>query len=93
MVWNYGKQWPGCKERNSRGKSLRVRVSRYAIIRIIDVHCFIERWIKAPLEVPDGKIIISESGVPQGGVISPILSNLYLHYVFDKWMTRLYSKD
>ena len=49
---------------------------------------YIERWIKAPLEAPDGTIRSRESGVPQGGVISPILSNLYLHYVFDKWMTR-----
>lgn len=49
---------------------------------------YIERWIKAPLEGPDGITRNRESGVPQGGVISPLLSNLYLHYVFDKWMTR-----
>lgn len=47
---------------------------------------YIERWIKAPLEIPDGKKISRNAGVPQGGVISPVLSNLFLHYVFDKWM-------
>lgn len=48
---------------------------------------YIERWIKAPLELPDGTIKDRDSGTPQGGVISPILSNLFLHYVFDRWMT------
>ena len=51
---------------------------------------YIERWIKAPLEMPDGTVIDRTSGTPQGGVISPILSNLFLHYVFDAWMTRNY---
>ena len=49
---------------------------------------YIERWIKAPLELPDGTIRNRETGTPQGGVISPLLSNLYLHYVFDVWMTK-----
>ncbi len=49
---------------------------------------YIDRWIKAPLELTDGTIRNRDSGTPQGGVISPILSNLYLHYVFDIWMTR-----
>jgi len=48
---------------------------------------YIERWIKAPLEMVDGTVINRTSGTPQGGVISPILSNLFLHYVFDTWMT------
>lgn len=49
---------------------------------------YIERWIKAPLELPDGTIKNRDTGTPQGGVISPVLSNLFLHYVFDVWMTR-----
>lgn len=49
---------------------------------------YIERWIKAPLELADVTIKDRNSGTPQGGVISPILSNLFLHYVFDIWMTR-----
>ena len=47
---------------------------------------YIERFIKAPMQMPDGTIKDRNSGVPQGGVISPVLSNLFLHYVFDRWM-------
>ncbi len=51
---------------------------------------YIERWLKGPIELEDGTIVNREKGVPQGGVISPVLSNLFLHYVFDKWMERTY---
>jgi RNA-directed DNA polymerase len=51
---------------------------------------YIERFIKAPMKMPDGTIKDRNSGVPQGGVISPILSNLFLHYVFDRWMRTKY---
>jgi RNA-directed DNA polymerase len=54
---------------------------------------YIERWIKAPLKLPDGTIKNRESGTPQGGVVSPILSNLYLHYVFDVWMARSHPES
>ena len=47
---------------------------------------YIERWLKAPFQTKEGKIIERNAGTPQGGVISPILANLFLHYVFDKWM-------
>lgn len=49
---------------------------------------YIERWLKAPMQRPDGTLIERTKGTPQGGVISPVLSNLFLHYVFDAWMTR-----
>ena len=49
---------------------------------------YIERWLKGPIAREDGTIISRETGVPQGGVISPVLSNLFLHYAFDKWMER-----
>jgi RNA-directed DNA polymerase len=47
---------------------------------------YIERWLKAPIQLPNGDIQERTLGVPQGGVISPVLSNLFLHYVSDKWM-------
>lgn len=52
---------------------------------------YIERWLKAPLQVPDGTLIERPKGTPQGGVMSPVLSNLFLHYVFDVWMGKQHS--
>jgi RNA-directed DNA polymerase len=49
---------------------------------------YIERWLKAPVQLEDGTIQGRDRGTPQGGVISPLLANLYLHYAFDKWMQR-----
>ena len=49
---------------------------------------YVERWLKAPVQMEDGSIIARTAGTPQGGVISPLLANLFLHYTFDMWMTR-----
>lgn len=49
---------------------------------------YIERWLKVPMEQADGSLVARTFGVPQGGVVSPVLSNLFLHYVFDQWMQR-----
>jgi len=49
---------------------------------------YIERWLKAPIAFKDGTTIHPEKGTPQGGVISPLLANLFLHYTFDLWMQR-----
>ena len=48
---------------------------------------YIERWLKAPMEV-EGKRVTRERGTPQGGVVSPLLANLFLHYALDAWMRR-----
>jgi RNA-directed DNA polymerase len=53
---------------------------------------YIKRWLIAPIVMPDGKTIERNKGTPQGGVISPVLSNLFLHYVFDKWMQNNYAE-
>ena len=47
---------------------------------------YIERWLAAPTQLPNGEFITRTSGTSQGGVVSPILSNLFMHYAFDKWM-------
>ena len=49
---------------------------------------YIDRWLKAPVQMPDGSLVGRERGTPQGGVISPLLANLFLHYAFDMWMRR-----
>lgn len=51
---------------------------------------YIERWLVTPMQMPDGSLREKIRGVMQGGVISPVLSNLFLHYVFDAWMQRQY---
>jgi RNA-directed DNA polymerase len=53
---------------------------------------YIERWLKAPFQQNDGTQLERTKGTPQGGVISPVLANLFLHYVFDKWMERNYPQ-
>lgn len=49
---------------------------------------YIERWLKAPAQLEDGSLVNRDKGTPQGSVISPLLANLFLHYVFDEWMRR-----
>jgi group II intron reverse transcriptase/maturase len=49
---------------------------------------YIDRWLRAPVQMEDGSVVPRMAGTPQGGVISPLLANLFLHYVFDMWMTR-----
>jgi group II intron reverse transcriptase/maturase len=51
---------------------------------------YIERWLKAPIVQEDGTTIARDRGTPQGGVVSPILANTFLHYAFDLWMARTY---
>lgn len=46
---------------------------------------YVERWLKAEVSTKDG-LMSRDKGTPQGGVISPLLANLYLHYAFDKWL-------
>lgn len=53
---------------------------------------YIERWLKASVQKSDGSIDERNCGTPQGGVISPVLSNLFLHYVFDVWVQRNYPR-
>jgi len=54
------------------------------------VSLYVSRWLKATVVNEDGSITQPQSGTPQGGVISPLLANLYLHVVFDGWMLQNY---
>jgi group II intron reverse transcriptase/maturase len=51
---------------------------------------YLERWLRAPVRMPDGELVERERGTPQGAVVSPVLANLFLHYAFDCWMQREY---
>ena len=57
------------------------------------VKMYIRRWLESSRKAEDGTLIPKEGkGTPQGGVISPLLSNLYLHYVLDKWIEKHYPQ-
>jgi RNA-directed DNA polymerase len=49
---------------------------------------YVERWLKAPLQMGDGTLVQRDRGTPQGSAISPLLANLFLHYAFDRWLSR-----
>jgi len=49
---------------------------------------YIKRWLTAPFQEVSGQLTKRTKGTPQGGVVSPVLANLFLHYVFDTWMQR-----
>jgi RNA-directed DNA polymerase len=53
---------------------------------------YIERWLKAPVQEEDGRLTPREKGTPQGGVISPLLANLFLHYALDRWLSANYPQ-
>ena len=69
------------------------------LLKAVRHHCeekwmvmYIERWLKAPVQEIDGTCKQVTKGTPQGGVISPLLANLYLHYALDMWMDREYPE-
>ena len=51
---------------------------------------YLQRWLEAPVSMPDGSLVTRNRGTPQGAVVSPVLANLFLHYAFDGWMRRKY---
>ncbi len=55
------------------------------------VQRMVKRFLRAGV-AEDGSVTVSDEGTPQGGVISPLLANIYLHYVLDLWFERIYRK-
>ena len=49
---------------------------------------YVKRWLKAPIRMPDGRVVERDRGTPQGSAVSPVLANLYMHYAFDTWLER-----
>jgi len=76
-------------------KGLFDNIDHGLLLRAVRKHCsdrwvllYIERWLKAPMEVEEGRWVVRERGTPQGGVVSPLLANLFLHYALDVWLRR-----
>ena len=65
---------------------LEERIADRSILRLIG------KWLRVGV-LGEGKRTRNEVGVPQGGVISPLLSNIYLHYVLDLWITKKVAKE
>lgn len=61
---------------------LKQRIDDKALLALIN------QWLKAKVHMPDGKAVKPLAGTPQGGVISPILANIYLHFALDLWFER-----
>ncbi|WP_264705173.1 group II intron reverse transcriptase/maturase [Wolbachia endosymbiont (group A) of Gymnosoma rotundatum] len=51
---------------------------------------YVERWMKAPIQQADGTREVRNKGVPQGGSVSPIISNIFMHHAIDMWMRQNY---
>lgn len=68
-------------------RMLAERIDDQAILRLI------KKWLKAGVLDTDGQVLKPEGGTPQGGIISPILANVYLHYVLDLWFTKVFQRS
>ena len=49
---------------------------------------YVKRWLKAPIQMPDGRVAERDRGTPQGSAVSLVLANLFMHYAFDSWLER-----
>lgn len=70
-------------------------ISHELLLKAVDRHTenpwvklFIRRWLTVPMVYADGQKVERNKGIPQGGVVSPVLSNLFMHYAFDYWISR-----
>ncbi len=68
-------------------RMLAERIDDQAILRLI------KKWLKAGVLDTDGKVLRPEGGTPQGGIISPLLANVYLHYALDLWFEKVFQRS
>ena len=78
-------------------KGLFDNINHELLMKAVELHTeekwvklYIKRWLKTHFTTKQGDVIQRDSGTPQGGVISPVLANIFLHYSFDIWMKRNY---
>ncbi|CAI3237667.1 MAG: group II intron reverse transcriptase/maturase [Clostridium sp.] len=78
-------------------KGLFDNINHELLMKAVELHTeekwvklYIKRWLKTPFTTKQGDVIQRDSGTLQGGVISPVLANIFLHYSFDIWMKRNY---
>ncbi|MGH8711281.1 MAG: group II intron reverse transcriptase/maturase [Burkholderiales bacterium] len=78
-------------------KSFFDSVDHQLVMKVVAFHTdqrwillYVQRWLQAPLQRPDGTLVARDRGTPQGSAISPLLSNLFLHYALDLWMRRTF---
>lgn len=74
-------------------------IDHQLLMRAVRHHCgeqwillHVERWLKAPMQHRDGTVVERRVGTPQGGPLSPLLANLFLHYALDHWITRTHPE-
>ncbi|MEU5347335.1 reverse transcriptase domain-containing protein [Streptomyces sp. NPDC020766] len=67
------------------------------IVKAVEAHTdavwvklYVDRWLRAPLQLPDGTLQMRDRGTPQGSAVSPVLANLFMHYAFDMGLNRIY---
>ncbi len=68
-------------------RMLEERIDDRALIQLIT------KWLKAGILETDGTVVHPVTGTPQGGIVSPVLSNVYLHYVLDLWFHKVFKKS